>query len=179
MFFYPDHVSNAIRAQLDQDGVKLKRLHAVTVGRVQTIEDAIWNLRRLADLDAATGAELDRIGYLVGQTRAGRDDDLYRLWIRARSRANRSRGRVDDFFAVLDLIASGTEAFYTDIPDRNAEMQISILGTLVDISEIGKILKPMAGAGIRFNLVSAPTHPFGFIGSSGFGFDDGVFASLI
>lgn len=70
----------------------------------------LWSIDPVTD-DASSplygvgrGVQLDRIGRLVGQARASSDDAHYRLYLRARIRANRSNGTGDAIIAVFQAM---------------------------------------------------------------------------
>jgi hypothetical protein len=81
-----------------------KALLAAITGRVQELENAIFEVIVSRYLENAAGQALDFLGRLVGELRQSRSDDLYRLWIRVRVRINRSLGRPEDVIAVVRLI---------------------------------------------------------------------------
>jgi hypothetical protein len=95
------------------------------------------------------GVQLDRIGRLVGQPRAGVDDDHYRFYLRAKIRANRSDGTPDVIIGVFQAMLGATElpvyypggnaSFFlrltTPITDAVAEIALYFLG----ISEMGGV----------------------------------------
>lgn len=73
----------------------------VLAPQAQALEDAGQELFGLYDIDASEGAQLDLVGRLVGQPRAGLDDATYRLYLRARIIANRSSGGPEELYAVM------------------------------------------------------------------------------
>lgn len=82
--------------------------------QVQVFTDAVYDtiIKRL--IDNAANAQLDAVGRIVGEDRKGRDDDLYRLFIRARIRINRSSGKTKDILDVLNIIAGKTPAIFAE-----------------------------------------------------------------
>lgn len=78
--------------------------------QVQLLEDAIYDVIIARMIDRAVGAQLDQLGRLVGERRLDRDDDTYRVFIRARILVNRSTGTAPELLAILDLI---TEIHFT------------------------------------------------------------------
>lgn len=71
------------------------------------------------------GAQLDRIGRIVDQPRSGADDAHYRFYLRAKIRANKSSGSVDDLIAVLKAMLGATEIpLYT--PGGNASFALQL-----------------------------------------------------
>lgn len=118
-------------------------------------------------LDDATGDLLDALGEIVGEARAGRGDELYKLWIRARIYINRSNGRIADSYFLVRLIAPDASVHYT--PQYPAGYRITVAGTTVDALELLKLLKAVKPAGVRMNLFYSPadvTNVFTFASGS-------------
>lgn len=67
-------------------------LITVLAERVQTIEDTINAVDSGRRLQNAQGAQLDAIGTLVGQSRNGQDDALYRVFLYGAIAKNTSNG---------------------------------------------------------------------------------------
>lgn len=102
-------------------------------------------------IDAASGDLLDAAGAIVGEPRLGRADDLYRLWIKARVRINRTNGQIRDSYHLVRLIAGeGVTVHYTPTPP--AAYIISVDDTDVDAHELFKLLDAVRPAGVRMNL---------------------------
>jgi hypothetical protein len=78
----------------------------------QALEDAAQALLTLTSIDDSEGTQLDRLGVLLGQPRAGLDDATYRLALKARVKVNRSSGTVEDIYAFLSALAPGTRFQY-------------------------------------------------------------------
>jgi hypothetical protein len=79
---------------------------------VQQIENALIQLlnERLPDTATST-AVLDILGRIVGQPRSGRDNDTYRLWIKARIAVNRGSGTIPELNNILQLVLPSDQAF--------------------------------------------------------------------
>jgi hypothetical protein len=70
------------------------------------IRVAIAELRTKRFLGGARGAQLDRLGRIVGALRQGLGDADYETLVRAYIRAGRSEGKPEDLFDVFRLVAS-------------------------------------------------------------------------
>ena len=70
----------------------------------QPIADAFADLYWKRSIDTGEGAQLDRIGRIVGEPRGGVDDETYRLYLRAKIRANKSSGGPDQIIAVFQAM---------------------------------------------------------------------------
>ncbi|MEY4581290.1 MAG: hypothetical protein RL701_5993 [Pseudomonadota bacterium] len=169
LYVFPDHSIAAFARQLAQDQ-KRRIISAITrikAGRKQQLENVLWEIYEQLDLSQAVGAQLDRLGAIVGEPRNGRSDSRYRLWIRARARVNRSAGRPDDSLQVARLlIESDATVEYVDIPDRDAEMEIRISGSSLDMTEIAAILDAVRPAGVGSSVITD-------VGANAFRFDAG------
>jgi hypothetical protein len=102
-----DHVQQGLGLLISQyrDKPRITALLSSYLRRVQELEDAIFDVLVARLIDNAVGVQLAAIGRIVGQTNeAGWDDDTYRLFIKARIRANQSNGHGDDVIDVLNLV---------------------------------------------------------------------------
>lgn len=183
LYWERDHVQRALNRVLESDKSRAKFLKLISIWaeRIQTLEDVFQQMYNALDLDSATGEALDRLGAIVGEAREGRSDATYRYWIRARARANRSAGRINDLLAVLKLVVEDTaDITYTEIPDRDAEYLISILGTSVPEEQLRGILETVRPAGVLGDiLIGSGTGPFfAFDGPDGTGFNEGSFVGV-
>ncbi len=109
---------------------------------------------------------LDTIGKIVGQPREGRDDETYRIWIRARVRLNKSGGTPEDILAVFAAITQGStkivleEQFPAGIVVRIGSSSI------VDPVALLAILQQAKAAGVQAILEAATS-----IDTTSFAFD--------
>lgn len=102
---------------------KLEALVRALVGPIQHVEDALWQLLTERTIDIATGVTLDSIGRLVGEPPTGLDIETYRRHIKARIRANRSRGQVEDLIKIVRLILND--------PAAGVQMERQTINTIV------------------------------------------------
>lgn len=73
-----------------------------------SIELALYELLTERQVDTAIGAQLDLIGFVVGEERAGKVDADYRRYIRARIAINNSSGLISDIVKVSRLVINDT-----------------------------------------------------------------------
>jgi hypothetical protein len=101
-----DYTSEALSRLLStlQGDDAIDGLIASFVDRCQELEDVGYEIIVQRDIDAATGARLDRIGAIVGVARGGREDAAYRLRIRAESAILNSDGLAEDLITILGLL---------------------------------------------------------------------------
>lgn len=155
-----EHASEADALFIDQykDKSRLSALLASYVRVFQGAEDALWDVYIKRLLDNATAAQLDTIGAIVGQPRIGTDDDAYRLFIRTRIRANRSRGRPEDIVQVAAIALSGIRFDYLEY--YPASFVVEVLDPLPDfVTFIHDILTATKPAGVGWSLHYTPSTP--------------------
>ncbi len=76
--------------------------------QIQELEEAIWFVIFGRMPDYAEGDQLDQLGKIVGRARNGMPDDLFRVYIKAQIRVNRSNGTPLDLIEILQLIDTAT-----------------------------------------------------------------------
>jgi hypothetical protein len=83
---------------------RLEALIRLLAKQIQHIEDGLIAILVQSSIDDAIGAQLDQIGDIVGQARAGQLDDAYRSFIKARIKVNYSEGKIAQLIAIVLLI---------------------------------------------------------------------------
>lgn len=78
------------------------------VNRVQELEDAGWEVMNAYDVDQADATRLAILGKIVGQINYGWSLETYRAVVRAKIRANQSRGLTDDLCEVIQIATGST-----------------------------------------------------------------------
>jgi hypothetical protein len=119
----------------------------------QELEDALWGLVGATAIDTATGIWLDRIGVIVNEGRGGASDASYRGFLRARIRANRSNGTVEDVLAVLYVWDDNYPAYMQQFFPASFELTQS--GGSLAPSDVPRVLRLVksaraAGVGVMF-----------------------------
>lgn len=151
-----DHIAEGLARTISQYRGKpaFNILSAIYLNQVQLIEDAIHDAVDAWKVDSAVGWRLDVLGGLVGQVRISPDDEVFRIYVKARIRANRSSGRVDDLRGIADLLIPGHR--YYELPQCcYFEIQESTLvyGTAVAVLQL---LQYAAKASVRVQLLWTP-----------------------
>jgi hypothetical protein len=147
------------------------------------LEVAFRQLLLERGVDNAVGDQLDVIGRIVGQERAGLLDDDYRRYIRARISANRSRGTTEDMLTVARLVVYDDDATYEIVPQSIATAVrvggVAISSALGDI--LFDFLSASKAAGVRLIVEVSPAAPGGMFvwDTPGQGWDNGVFADAL
>lgn len=108
------HVARGIRRLIEQwnDKRVVVALTRIFLTEVQALEDAIAGVYNGRLLINAVGIQLDVIGKYVGESRKGRNDAIYLLWLKARIAANRSYGRAEDLIKIIKLLTNKTFYFF-------------------------------------------------------------------
>jgi hypothetical protein len=122
------------------------------VNRCQELENAAWDVIIKRMIDNAHDAQLDTIGKIVGQLRGAQADDIYRIYITARIRINRSQGHPDDVIDVLRLVDAATFT-YTEFYPATAVVEYASAPT-ADPQVLAALARLAISAGVRFNLIA-------------------------
>jgi len=145
-----DHDARAV-ARLPMQFREQPNINALVKSRsdeAQELENELMALRTLSDIENSVGAQLDVIGKIVRQPREGRTDEVYRVWLRARIRLNRSSGTPVDVLEVLRL-AAGQTPIIQYIPEPPAAFSVQILGLTEDVDSLRVLLSETTAAGVR------------------------------
>ena len=104
-----DHVAYG-QARILQQYIKSPRLLSfleACLDMVQDAEDLAYQMLALRSIYTAVGVQLDTVGKILGYGRPdifGSSDPLYRLWLIARTMANRSNGRIEELNSLLSFV---------------------------------------------------------------------------
>ncbi len=120
----------------------------------QRLEDALWQIYTLTDVDTATDAALVLLGKLVGEPDTGLDDETYRRRIRARIAVNRSKGRTEDLYTVALSVLGTTTVVVQVADDWPAGVIVTLIGAVTQATADAMIdlLRQAAPVGVRVNL---------------------------
>ncbi len=148
-----DHATAAVARLLQQfRGLsRIEKLVRALASRTQGIEDMLWSLATERGIDNAIGAQLDVIGRRVGQSREGMDDEVYRVWLRARMLLNRCSGTAPEIVAIFKLLLPVIGGSGLEIElQPPAALVLRILGKLTgDADQLARILRKAKVAGVR------------------------------
>ena len=146
----------------------------------QGMEDALKQMLEDRTIDTAVGMQLDGIGFIVGEDRQGRTDDVYRIALKARIGRNTSEGTPEDILNVFNLLSGSTKTMLIELT------AVITLTANVDFSANAAAIKgftqKVLAAGVRLDWIAAqiPANPgdppFAFFGvADAAGFDEGTF----
>lgn len=151
-----DHAEEAVkRLVLQFQKPRFKALVRRFCGPLQKAEHAAVQLMIYRTVDTAFGELLNQFGKLVGQPRRDLDDDDYRRYIRARIKANRSRGTGPDILAIARLVINEPNAHFKLINHGFAAFTLQVTGVNVSLftaETLLTFLRRAVAAGVRFIL---------------------------
>jgi hypothetical protein len=151
-----DHVARALGRLLEQYKGQ-PNLAALITSYVEGTQDAEQNLFELllVNLDDAEGDNLDLLGRLVGEARDGKDDDGYRIYLRARIKLNLMSGTTEEILELFDLLLDDPYVFELS-QYQPAAFVLDVSGDAIadDIAtRLAQILNEAKAAGVRADLV--------------------------
>jgi hypothetical protein len=137
---------------------RLQSLIRVWAGRVQSLEDAAYDMLTQRWIDAADGNQLDGLGEIVGEDRRGREDEVYRDALITRIFLNSASGEPESVIRALNFLwGTGNVAFQEIYP---AKIQIALFETQASLRQLQGIrgVTP-AGVGLRVLQQQADNAP--------------------
>lgn len=139
--------------------------------RMQELDAVAAQLFGERSIETAVGEQLDGLGAIVGEARGGRDDDSYRIRIRARILLNLSSGRADEILRILRLV---TPLVLTLTDETPGAVSIAVTGGPAELpDDLFAVAVEAKAAGIRMFLVydsGTDAERFTFKGGVGKGF---------
>ena len=143
---------------------------------LQSIEDQLPLIAAQNNVMTATGVHLDRFGQLLGVTRDGNTDEVYRALLLAKVVSNRSTGVINDVYNIMSILGDTTPLTSDYYP---ATFLLQSLQSKIPYLTPDLLLKIIRGASLPINLevsFSSDT-PFGFDDNpNAYGFGVGEFA---
>jgi hypothetical protein len=137
--------------------------------QAQELEDATYDVATKRGVDTATGAVLDLVGEIVGQTRpVGIGDSDYRDLIRFKIQMNSSGGEPERLVLAVQVLTGATEIF---IVEGYCSVWIYFSATSFP-ANIFSMLYKLKAAGVKLFLTNGEDTPF-MLDSSTNGLDQG------
>lgn len=179
---YLAHVSEGLARLLTQYQEKpvLRGWLKAYLKQVQLLEDATYDVIVKRLIDVAVDEQLDTIGRIVGEQRKDRDDDTYRVFIRARIMINRSQGRTQDMLDALELITDKPHLFleyfpaafwieFLEVPEYDPVMLFTMLRDAKAAGVGLTMVVPTVAEVSQFRWGDANTLPGSSVATKGFG----------
>ena len=120
----------------------------------QEFEDICHKMLDSYDLRFTTGNALDRLGELVGQVRAGRNDEEYRTAILIKIGANNSEGTYNDLVGLYEMFGLSVQSYLQPKPATFLFHLGAIAKETMDsVKEVTEVAKA-AGVGMSLQVLS-------------------------
>jgi len=140
---------------------------AVPVNQCQELEDQLWALLALLDVDAADLPRLILLGKIVGQTQRGTLEQ-FRRYVKTRVLVNRSSGTAPQLIKIAGLLMGGpgaappAEVIYTEHQPASITIEAVDAVSELDGATVLEFLQQAKLAGVGLHLV-ASTSTDGFL----------------
>lgn len=174
-----NHVDQALARLLEQykNSPNLQGLITAIVGPIQTIEDELVDMNTLRYLPAATGAQLDVIGIIVGIKRvAGQSDASYLASIYGQIAVNISEGEPEQVITAFNVLTGSNFTIIAEFLCSVILESAWVPSSQAQVDQIITTLQQATPAGVRVDGIVSfdPTEAFAYDGVlSGLGYDDG------
>ena len=129
--------------------VKLKQFLNAFSAQGQILENTFQELYTLRDIASSSGAQLDGIGEIAGESRLGRGDEEYRIAIVFRLFLNVSSGEPETLLAATKFLTQGT--IITIVETFPATVILFTDGAAIDFTT-ATFLQSLAPAGVKVYL---------------------------
>lgn len=157
MYKIESHATEALDrlCELFKAQANVRALVTAWCGPIQSFEEVLYQVLTERAVDNAVGVQLDQLGVIVGQERAGLSDDDYRRYIRARIRVNRSSGTINELTTITRLIVDDDDASIQFDPSYPAAGMMRVSGIPFDTATalaLVTFLRAAAAGGVRIVL---------------------------
>ena len=141
--------------------------------QIQDLEDILFNVSTILEIDNSIGIQLDNIGKIVGQLRNGQVDSTYKLFLKAKAARNVSEGDIERILSVWKIITGGTDIQITEIFPAEIELFSDVPVPDELAADAFALMQDIVAAGVRvLSSIISPENAFGFENSIGtLGFD--------
>ena len=162
-----DHEALAIARFIEQYKTKPNLnalLKSLGTEQVQDIEDALCAFYDRLNIDLMVGAQLDGIGQIVGIVRDGKNDEVYRIYIKVKIGANNSQSSIENIITVWKILNGNELVQITEIYPASLQIGSDFLIQPPFDSLIKELLEDVIAAGVRLEgiLVFDPDNAFAF-----------------
>jgi len=182
------HVAQA-QAQLlaqYQQSPNMLGLIAVSAGRTQLLENALYAVMTQRSLVTAYGQQLDNLGKVIGLARAavlgGNVDAVYAAWMKVQILVNASAGTAPNLIAIVQ--ADGDVGNIPTVFDSGAMSCIVKVGGVAtsNPSALSAALQQARAAGVHlvtYYLATTSALSFTYDGTSAQAYDNGLYAGAL
>lgn len=150
------HVADAKRllTSMFRDRTVIAGLLGAYVAEVQALETAIRAVILGRLLDSATYAQLDALGAIVGESRQGKTDAVYREFIRLRILINKCNGLLPEMLHIAAVAAQGNPWRYWE--GYPAGFSVLFAGTVEAFQALSSALSEAKPLGVGRSMLYTP-----------------------
>lgn len=123
------------------------------IDQVQELENVLFDLLNNRMLDAAEGAQLDKLGSMLNESRKGsQSDSNYRTILGVKIKQNLSQGEPETLISILSALTSSTQINFVELYPAAIVMYFDgeIIGTPSDLKNL---IDGIAAGGVRVDIV--------------------------
>lgn len=161
---YFDYVGVALSRLTNQfeNSPRLRALVSAMVAPIRVLEETAFDIKEKRWIDTAEGKQLDGAGYIVGESRLGRNDATYREAIKFRIFVNTSNATPQDLIRGLRFLTKPEDIQY--IEQYPATAMLFTDGPTVSpmIQEVMQSLAPASISNVPVMVSYARKSPFRF-----------------
>lgn len=155
---YPQHLEEALISMAPPwwGKPRIAALLKSYLDQCQAVEDAVWEIIAIRELETADLPRLKVLGLIIGQPRLLFSEEVYRDVLRARALANVSRGRASDILAVLEILVGSVEAgdyILTEVGDATLLLSVTLPVDAEQLAALREVLPDVRAAGVGFQLL--------------------------
>jgi hypothetical protein len=178
-----DYVAEALARLPAQfkDATEFKALVSAFIAEVQELENALFDLGFLKDIDLMDGDALDLLGKLFGVSRKGRADVDYRIVLKGQSLLLNTSGESERIRLVLRAMIPGAEPRVLDVGEAafTAYMDSVELDSPIETGAIVRQARAAGVSGFVFWQTTDDANTFCFDTGPGLGYDEGEYAGIV
>lgn len=178
-----DYVTEGLDRLLTQfkNATDFKVLVSALLEEVQELENALFDLGFLKDIDLMEGDALDLLGALFGVSRKGRADLDYRIVLKGQSLLLNTSGESERIRLVLRAMIPGAEPRVLDVGEAafTAYMDGVTLDSPIETAAVVRQARAAGISGFVFWQTTDDANTFCFDGGPGLGYDDGEYAGIV
>lgn len=150
-----DHGQDAVNRLVTQykGKPKIEGFTRALANPAQDLEDTFLDLLTLRSLDTAVGKQLDGLGEIVGESRKGKNDEDYRIAIKAKIGQNISKATPEDVISVFILLVKANTAYFMEYFPAEAAIFADVNIENLDNYDILKFMQKVMPAGVRLDYI--------------------------
>lgn len=151
-----DHLRDGLSVLISEykDSPRLQAWIGAFLKQMQAIESDVIAMQTLVSIEDSEGAQLDKLGGILGEGREGRSDTGYRRGLRTRILVNKSSGKLEELIEIIRRWhGTGDEVTVRAREAYPAHMTFNPRPTTVDAPGLFRRLRQAKLAGVSITLV--------------------------